>query len=36
MESQLIPRDSKEDGGEGGPRVLVLYQEGFGSGIPGG
>ena len=28
-ESRLLPRDSKEDGGEGGPRVLVLYQEGW-------
>ena len=28
-ESRLISRDSKEDGGEGGPRVLVLYQEGW-------
>ena len=28
-ESRLLPRDSKEDGGEGGPRVLVLYQEGL-------
>ena len=28
-ESRLILRDSKEDGGEGGPRVLVLYQEGW-------
>ena len=27
MESRPIPRDSKEDGGEGGPWVLVLYQE---------
>ena len=26
-ESRPIPRDSKEDGGEGGPWVLVLYQE---------
>ena len=29
MESRLIPKDSKEDGGEDGPRVLVLYQEGW-------
>ena len=29
MESQLSPRDSKEDGSEGGPRVLVWYQEGW-------
>ena len=28
-ESRLIPRDSKEGGGEGGPRVLVVYQEGW-------
>ena len=27
-ESQLSPRDSKEGGSEGGPQVLVLYQEG--------
>ena len=26
-ESRLIPRDSKEDSGEGGPWVLVLHQE---------
>ena len=26
-ESRTIPRDSKEDGGEDGPWVLVLYQE---------
>ena len=26
-ESRLIPKDSKEDSGEGGPWVLVLYQE---------
>ena len=28
-ESRLLPRDSQEDGGEGGLRVLVLYQEGW-------
>ena len=27
-ESQQSPRDSKEDSSKGGPRVLVLYQEG--------
>ena len=26
-ESRPIPGDSKEDGGEGGPWFLVLYQE---------
>ena len=28
------PGDSKEDSGEGNPRVLVLYQEEWGSGDP--
>ena len=35
-ESSKCPRDSKEDSGEGNPRVLVLYQEEWGSGDPSG
>ena len=30
------PRDSKEGNGEGNPRVLVFYQEDWGSGDPSG